>query len=131
MKNLTNKNFEYARLVRGGVVAHIIRRTSDPLGARALCCAEGREGFLGVAPEETLPLCKKCETRAKAYRMLPLLLLVLLTACGKDTSCRILPVAGTEKPVAGNSCPQGQVVTGISGSVLTCAEVSVLCPTKE
>ena len=63
-------------------------------------------------------------------RFAVLALVLLLSACGKETSCRILPVAGTEKPVSGTSCPYGQVVTGFSGSVLTCAEVSVLCPTK-
>ncbi len=66
----------------------------------------------------------------KAGYYLPLLLALLVTGCGQQTSCRLIPIAGTEKPGFTGSCPSGQVVTGISGSTLTCAEVSVLCPTK-
>lgn len=59
-----------------------------------------------------------------------LLYLALLASCGKDTSCRIIPVPGTQKQYPAGTCPQGQVVTGLANNLLTCSEVSVVCPTN-
>lgn len=55
-----------------------------------------------------------------------ILVLLVLSACGKETSCRLLP--GKESTYFDGKCPSGQVLVGVQGNSITCAEATILCP---